>query len=108
MSELTRRRFVRNGAAAISAGYAAPLLGSNGSPAMDDALELLAGTGPEYHGGLANHEPMGAEALVALGRPRAVVPWVERYRKRLDGRPTGHRPIREDGWNRSSQREVSA
>lgn len=98
MSGLTRRRLVRDAAAIVSASCAAPLLGSNGSLVIDDALELLADTGPEYHGGLANHGPMAAEALVALGRPRAVVPWVERYRRRLDGRPTGHRPIAPDDW----------
>jgi hypothetical protein len=78
----------------------APLgaLGSDGALMIEDALELLANTGPEYHGGLANHGPMAAEALVALGRPRAVVPWVEHYRRRLDGRPSGHRPIAADEW----------
>lgn len=67
-----------------------------GSEAMEDALALLAETGPEYHGGLANHGPMAAEALVALERFDAVVPWVTRYRPRLDAHPTGSRPIRED------------
>ena len=44
---------------------------------IDEALELLEGTGPEYSGGLANHGPMAAEALIALSRPEAVVPWVK-------------------------------
>ncbi|HSB35780.1 MAG TPA: questin oxidase family protein [Thermoanaerobaculia bacterium] len=65
---------------------------------MEDALKLLAGTGPEYDGGLANHGPMAAEALVTLGRPGAVLPWVERYRRRLEGRPSGTRPIAADAW----------
>lgn len=63
---------------------------------MEDALATLADAGPEYHGGLANHGPMAAEALVALGRLDAVQPWVARYRKKLDVRPTGSRPIGED------------
>jgi hypothetical protein len=63
------------------------------SGAMEDALSVLADTGPEYHGGLANHGPMAAEALVALGRADAVMPWVTRYRTRLDLRPSGGRPI---------------
>jgi hypothetical protein len=67
-----------------------------GAQAMEDALALLAETGPEYHGGLANHGPMAAEALVALERFDAVVPWVTRYRPRLDVHPTGSRPIRDD------------
>jgi len=69
---------------------------SRGAQAMEDALALLAETGPEYHGGLANHGPMAAEALVALERFDAVVPWVTRYRPMLDAHPTGSRPIRED------------
>lgn len=70
----------------------------NGSQAMEDALRLLANTGPEYHGGLANHGPMAADALVALERPDAVVPWVETYRRRLDARPSGNRPIEAGAW----------
>ena len=42
--------------------------------ALDEALERLARKGPEYGGGLSNHGPMAAEALVALGRARACSP----------------------------------
>ena len=69
-----------------------------GSEAMEDALSLLAPTGPEYAGKLANHGPMAAQALVALERPDAVVPWVETYRKRLLAHPGGTRPIDPAGW----------
>ncbi len=69
-----------------------------GSEAMEDALSLLAPTGPEYAGKLANHGPMAAQALVALERPDAVVPWVETYRKRLLAHPGGIRPIEPAGW----------
>ena len=69
-----------------------------GSEAMEDALSLLAPTGPEYAGKLANHGPMAAQALVALERPDAVVPWVETYRKRLLAHPGGIRPIDPAGW----------
>lgn len=65
---------------------------------MDGALELLAGTGPEYGGGLANHGPMAAEALVVLERLDAVLPWVERYRKSLDEHPSSRNPITQDRW----------
>ena len=45
---------------------------------IDDVLEILASTGPEYGDrGLANHGPMAAEALFALDRPDAAIPWVE-------------------------------
>jgi Questin oxidase-like len=66
--------------------------------AMEDALALLAPTGPEYAGRLANHGPMAAEALVVLDRPDAVVPWVEAYRKRLRAHPPGTRPIDPKEW----------
>lgn len=64
----------------------------------ESALELLEGTGPEYGGGLSNHGPMAAEALVVLGRSDAVVPWLERYRRGLDTRPAELRPIGEADW----------
>jgi hypothetical protein len=65
---------------------------------MEDALALLAKTGPEYQGRLANHGPMAAEALVRLERPESVVPWVESYRKRLRAHPAGSRPIDPKAW----------
>ena len=105
----SRRRFLRNAAAAASAACVAPSLsavmttsknspGPRGLEAMEDALELLAATGPEYHGRLANHGPMAAQALVALARPESVVGWVEKYRKRLQPHPLGSRPIDPKGW----------
>ncbi len=65
---------------------------------MEDALALLTKTGPEYAGRLANHGPMAAEALVALDRPEAVVPWVESYRRRLREHPGSTRPINPREW----------
>ena len=60
---------------------------------FDEALEILKDTGPEYGGGLANHGPMAAEALVALGRPEAVVPWTEVYRKHLSAAPARRKAV---------------
>jgi hypothetical protein len=54
---------------------------------MDDVLDILHRTGPEFGGGLANHGPMAAEAMLALGRPDAVLSWVARYKRRLQDRP---------------------
>ena len=59
---------------------------------VDEALGLLADTGPEYEafGGrisFANHGPMMIDALVALDRTDTVVEWAARYRPRLDPRP---------------------
>src|SRR5512134_1830973 len=108
MRGLSRRRFLRDAAAAASASCVAPRAfaargPSKGTPmkaseAMEDALSLLAPTGPEYHGRLANHGPMAAQALVALDRPDAVVPWVEKYRRRLLAHPGGTRPIEPGAW----------
>jgi hypothetical protein len=65
---------------------------------MEAALEILGPTGPEYDGGLSNHGPMAAEALVVLGRPESVVPWVERYRRQLDAHPSASRRIASSDW----------
>lgn len=64
----------------------------------DEALELFAGCGAEFGGGLANHGPMATDALVAMGRPKAVVGWAERYRARLDEAGTADNPIDSTEW----------
>lgn len=51
---------------------------------LDDALDLLGDRAPEYGGGLSNHGPMAAEALVHLGRAELVPAWAEAYVGRLD------------------------
>jgi hypothetical protein len=108
MRGYSRRRFLRDAAAAASATCMAPRVLAARNPskattmkaseAMEDALSLLAPTGPEYAGRLANHGPMAAQALVALERPDAVVPWVEKYKKRLLDHPGGTRSIDRNGW----------
>jgi len=97
---LAERRDVLRGTAAFAA---ASLVGRNVSAAGDDgaldlALERLARTGPEYSGGLANHAPMAAEALVTLGRSDAVARWVEGYASRLQPPPSASDPIPRDAW----------
>jgi hypothetical protein len=112
MKGFSRRRFLYgSAAAAASAGVAPRVLVPGGAPqpvakentmkgaeAMEDALALLALTGPEYAGRLANHGPMAAQALVALERPDAVVPWVETYKGRLLAHPGGTRPVDPAAW----------
>src|SRR5690349_10709825 len=111
MGRHSRRRFLRDSArvaATVSVASVAPgILAKSAAPmaepsrkaeAMEAALERLAKTGPEYHGGLANHGPMAAEALVVMDRPDAVVPWVDYYRKRLYEHPAGTRPIDPRSW----------
>lgn len=68
------------------------------SDLMDEALEMLTPYAPSFRGGLSNHGPMTAEALISLGRQDAVVGWVERYRKRLEARPAPHTPIDAAKW----------
>src|SRR5215468_7765102 len=105
---LSRRRLIGHAAIVASGMAAAPALvarsrgsspgGGRAAQAMEDALALLAKTGPEYSGRLANHGPMAAEALVRLARPDAVVPWVEKYKKRLHDHPVGTRRIDPKSW----------
>ncbi|HEY7370284.1 MAG TPA: hypothetical protein VIA29_10385 [Thermoanaerobaculia bacterium] len=106
MADWSRRELLGTGAAALIAsslpgatpGEASRPAPRPGADALDAALEILAPSGPEFHGGLANHGPMAAEALVALDRPEIVVPWVESYRRRLDEKPRGSRPIVAGEW----------
>src|SRR5207244_2205351 len=65
---------------------------------IDDALEVLKDTGPEFGGGLSNHGPMAAEALIALGRSDLVMTCVERYLPSLDEHPAARRAISHDDW----------
>src|SRR6266436_818931 len=58
---------------------------------LDGALDRLAGYGPDLANGNFSHAPMVAEALCALGRPEAVMPWIERYRERIVARAPGGR-----------------
>jgi Questin oxidase-like len=65
---------------------------------LDDALETLAPYGIELKNGNSNHAPMVAEALCALGRPDAVIPWVARYRERMLPRPAPGVRIPRGDW----------
>jgi hypothetical protein len=108
MGVLSRRRFLQQAATAASAACVAPRIlaqgaiskgkAMSGAQAMEEALDLLAPTGPEYNGSLSNHGPMAAEALIALERPDAVVPWVEYYRPRLREHPSGTKTIDSKQW----------
>ena len=87
----SRRQFLGGALAVLGTGgrvtsaesTEAPAVTRAGDDALESALERLAHTGPEFGGGLANHGPMAAEALVRLGRGEAVASWVEGYRHRL-------------------------
>lgn len=66
--------------------------------AMDPALDLLSAYGPDLANGFTSHAPMVAEALAALGRPDAVLPWLEAQRPGMLPRPAAWTPIDPARW----------
>ncbi|MGH7048218.1 MAG: questin oxidase family protein [Stellaceae bacterium] len=66
---------------------------------LDEALELIAPYGMSLKNGNSNHAPMVAEALCAMGRPEAVLPWIERYQERMAPRPPAAERIADDSWH---------
>ncbi len=103
MDPHSRRGFLERGLA-FAAGASLPgvpertTTDPKGDDALEEALERFAPTGPEFAGGLANHGPMAAEALLTLGRAEAVEPWVDSYRRRLGPPPAPRDPIRAAEW----------
>lgn len=105
---LDRRAFVRLTALASASCLLPfslarrPPAPADGAPAgpLDEALEIIARTGPEYNGLLANHAPMGAEALAAMGRADAILPWLAWYqsKKNLQPPPGTHQAISNGSW----------
>ena len=65
---------------------------------IDETLDLLSFAGAELVNGNANHGPMVADALFALGRSDAVLPWVDGYRALLTHRPSRSLTIPADEW----------
>jgi Questin oxidase-like len=65
---------------------------------IDEALDILHRTGPDLINGNSNHGPMVAEALLALGRPDSVIPWIESYKSRFQDRPQARTAISPEGW----------
>jgi hypothetical protein len=65
---------------------------------LDDALDAVSPYGIELKNGNSNHAPMVAEALCALGRPEAVMPWIARYRQRMSLRPAAADRIGREAW----------
>lgn len=65
---------------------------------FDDALERFQQIGLEYAGGLANHGPMGAEALERLGHQAKIPAFVDVYAPRLPPLERGT-PIPRETWN---------
>ena len=65
---------------------------------LDEALDAICVYGIELKNGNSNHAPMVAEALCAMGRPEAVMPWIDRYRHRMSPRPPPVDRIRNADW----------
>jgi hypothetical protein len=65
---------------------------------LDDALDAISPYGVELKNGNSNHAPMVAEALCAMGRPEAVMPWIARYRERMSPRSPAADRIRRGEW----------
>jgi hypothetical protein len=65
---------------------------------LDEGLSRLAGTGPEFGGGLSNHGPMAAEALLRLGRADEIGQWLDAYIRRLDEAPRPGDRVTEANW----------
>jgi len=65
---------------------------------LDVALDELEAYGPDLRNGFTSHAPMVVEALTALGRPEAVLPWLELYRPGLLPRPAPRELIAPAAW----------
>ncbi len=72
---------------------------------LDEALEYLSDCGPDLRNGMASHAPMVAEALCALGRPDAVMPWLERHRAEFTSRPAHRERIEPAHWRAALAKE---
>lgn len=65
---------------------------------LDAALEQIAQYGPDLSNGMTSHAPMVVEALAALGRADATLPWLDTYRHLLLPRPASRGRIEPDAW----------
>jgi hypothetical protein len=66
--------------------------------ALDEILEIIAPMGPDLNNGFSNHAPMAIEAMCAMGRRDAVMPWFERYRRWLAPRRARVARLTDDNW----------
>ncbi|WP_428953045.1 questin oxidase family protein [Streptomyces sp. cg35] len=68
------------------------------SGTLDEALQRLHATGPEFDGWLSNHGPMAVESLVRGGQAPRVHRWLDHYERRLDDMPALRSAIRAADW----------
>src|SRR5260370_30314106 len=74
---------------------------------MGYVLDRPSGYGRGLANGNCNRARMGAEALCALGRPAAVMPWLERYRSRMLPRGAPDERVRPERWHEALGRRGS-
>jgi len=66
--------------------------------ALDETLDFMAPMGPDLTNGFSNHAPMAIEAMCAMRRADAVMPWFERYRSLLAPRRARVARLTSDNW----------
>ncbi len=71
------------------------------SGTLDEALERLHTTGPEFRGFLSNHGPMAVEALVRHGQAGSVHRWVDHYATKLEAVPSPQSPLTDANWQQA-------
>ena len=69
-----------------------------GYSALDETLEIMAPMGPDLKNGFSNHAPMAIEAMCAMNRADAVMPWFEGYRHSLAPRHPRVARLTSDNW----------
>ncbi|KOT53692.1 MULTISPECIES: questin oxidase family protein [Streptomyces] len=65
---------------------------------LDEALERLHDSGPEFQGFLANHGPMAVEALVRHGQAGSVHRWLDHYEEKLEDVPSLQGTVTDANW----------
>jgi hypothetical protein len=65
---------------------------------FDEALESIVVASPDLRNGLTNHAPMAIEALCAMGRDDAVIPWLDNYRAGMQPWPASREQIDRSNW----------
>ena len=66
--------------------------------ALDETLEAMAPMGPDLSNGFSNHAPMAIEAMCAMERADAVMPWFVSYRNSLMPRRARVARLTDDNW----------
>src|SRR5271163_3524131 len=65
---------------------------------LDETLDLMAPMGPDLANGFSNHAPMAIEAMCAMRRADAVMPWFEGYRASLAPRRARVARLTDESW----------